>query len=291
VSLLPPGKITGRVLDAEGEPVPGAEVSLEGHNADRRQRGSAAAEPNASSYTDRRSARADEQGRFRFVDVAPGRYRLAAEAQGRARSPAVEVELAAAGSRVDVDVCFGDGVDLVGRIVDERGLALAGIRVRIQAEGAAADTRASTSTRSAADGSFVAHQLQPDRTYWIRVFPWEVPSDDPGAPWLFSSLESVDPAAGPITFVLRRGVCIEGRVVDELERPRQGLRIELRNSLGEQGLGTSTDSEGRFLLGVEPDTTWTLTLSGPKGAAAFTELHVERNVAAGTRDLELRLER
>jgi hypothetical protein len=120
-------------------------------------------------------------------------------------------------------------------------------------------------------------------------FPGDVPGSDPLAPWLYSCLEHVSPDAGPIVLTLRRGACIEGVLRNAAGEPLYGHSISIVNEAGESGLGATTDSEGRFRLGVEPGTTWTLTVRGPRGEAAFETLLVHPDVPAGTRGLELRL--
>ena len=59
LKLTPTGAITGRILDAEGEPIPGADVRAEGPRG---------------SY----QASSDEQGRYRIGGLNPGKYRIRA---------------------------------------------------------------------------------------------------------------------------------------------------------------------------------------------------------------------
>jgi protocatechuate 3,4-dioxygenase beta subunit len=61
LTMIPSGAITGRVLDASGEPVESAEVQAEGPGG--------TAQP---AFT-------DEEGRFRLGGLAPGRYRIRAQ--------------------------------------------------------------------------------------------------------------------------------------------------------------------------------------------------------------------
>ncbi|MEQ1892950.1 MAG: carboxypeptidase regulatory-like domain-containing protein [Planctomycetota bacterium] len=292
LQLAPPGLVQGRVLDSAGSPVSGARVELVGKNDDRRRLcgEDSPTEELATWYTDERQTIGDEGGHFLFGTIAPGHYSLSAMAEGRAWTTPLEFQLEAAGDRKEVELVFLDGGTLSGRVQDERGLPVAGVSVHVRLEPVTM-TGFSTDVRSEADGTFEVRGLTAGHSYNLEVFPWLTVNEDPCTPWLYSSLEGVSPDTGVAVVTLHRGVCIDGRVFDAAGQPQYGLWIALENAQGEPGLGTSTDSEGRFLLGVEPDTTWTLTVSGPKGDAAFTPLSVERNVAAGTRDLVLRIPR
>jgi len=280
IVLVRSGTVFGRTLDSEGRAVPGARVQLVGHNRDRHRMCGHASESEIARGYSLREAMADEEGRYRFVDVAPGEYRLTATGAGRVEW--VQATLDTPGERARVDLVFAAGVDLHGRVVDERGIPQGDVPVWVFSLDME-NKSTSTKVRSSADGSFTARSLRGDCRHFLQVLPTEVANPDPCAPWLYSSLEDVDPAAGPATLVLRRGVCIEGRVLDALERPAFGITIDLRNAKGESGLGTSTDTEGRFRLSVEPDTTWTLIA---RGAGKRLE---RPGVLAGTRDLLLHL--
>jgi hypothetical protein len=63
IKLMPTGTITGRVTDADGEPVEGASVEAQGTRSGD-------------------SAATDEQGQFRIGGLAPGRYRVKASSGG-----------------------------------------------------------------------------------------------------------------------------------------------------------------------------------------------------------------
>lgn len=75
VVLEPIAMVSGRVLDANGRPVRGAVVSLQ-------RAGEAVLESRESGYSD---------GRFRFPEVLPGRYRIVARSDDREASVEIEV--------------------------------------------------------------------------------------------------------------------------------------------------------------------------------------------------------
>lgn len=294
IVLAPPGLIAGRVLDAEGHGVASAALTLEGTNRDRRRlladpalREKEVAEP----YVSEREAYADEEGRFWFGQVAEGDYTLAAHDTGRAPLEGLVLTLGAGEQRTDVELVFAVGATLRGRVVDDAGLALGNVKVYAESEPPRRGTGTRLSVRSAADGTFELRDV-PAGTYTLEVFPFlpgSLPSSDPLAPWLYSALEGVPTDSEPVVFVVRRGELLQGVLRNAAGEPLYGYQLTIRDQDGNHGLGGSTDSEGRFTLGVEPGTTWTVEVSGPDGEKGFHTLLVREGVPAGTCDLELRL--
>ena len=110
-------ELAGRVVDAAGRPVPGAQVRARSDDAD-------TAEPALS-------ATADQAGAFRLNALPPGQLVLQAEAAGHAPSASVVVTLSEPGAaRQDVVLRLAAPATLHGRVVDERGAAIAGAVVR-----------------------------------------------------------------------------------------------------------------------------------------------------------------
>lgn len=102
--LVRASALAGRVVDVRGEPVPQQPISILG--------------PGEAVY----QTRSDDDGRFEFVDLIPGRYAL----------PEREVQCPS-GKRVEGIVWTLDGVeardDIVGRVVDDAGRPIAGAAV------------------------------------------------------------------------------------------------------------------------------------------------------------------
>jgi RNA polymerase sigma-70 factor (ECF subfamily) len=294
--LRPPGLVAGRVLDAEGRGIAGATIELAGTNRDRR---SLVTDPLASqeevgeSYVSQRETFTYEEGRFWFGGTPEGDFTLTARASGRAPLATTPLTLGPGERRSDVRLEFPVGGTLRGRVVDESAVGLGGVIVRAKPEPPQRGLRYEIATRTAPDGTFELRDL-PAARYTLEVFPF-IPGDVPGsstlAPSLYSYLEHVSPDAEPVVLTVRRGLFIEGVLRNASGEPLYGYSISIVNQAGEGGLGATTDSEGRFRLGVEPGTTWTLTVSGPQGEAAFETLLVHPDVPGGTRDLELRLGR
>ena len=68
LTMVPAGAIAGRVINAEGDPVQGVEVSVEGGDA---------------QSSDHSTATTDSKGSFRIGGLGPGRYRLKATPENR----------------------------------------------------------------------------------------------------------------------------------------------------------------------------------------------------------------
>ena len=117
-------RIEGRVLDAEGRPVVGQRVGLEGANEDRHRLLGVPLAARPPSYGQEEEAYTDDLGRFRFPDLAPGTYTLSVRLPG-GEIPPREVPLGADADVLGVDLRVEDGRDLVVRVRDARGEALA----------------------------------------------------------------------------------------------------------------------------------------------------------------------
>ncbi len=111
-------ELTGRVVDAAGRPVAGAQVRARSDDAE-------SAEP-ALGVT------ADQAGAFRLRALPPGQLVLQAEAAGHAPSASVVVTVSdePGAARQDVVLRLAAPVTLRGRVIDERGAGIAGAVVR-----------------------------------------------------------------------------------------------------------------------------------------------------------------
>jgi hypothetical protein len=159
--------ITGQVMtsEADASPVRRAIVTLTGGN-----------------LVSNLSAVADDQGRFRFVDLAPGRYSLSVAKAGylttaygarRPGRPGVSLTLVS-GQQLDVRIALPKGAVITGTVRDEFGQPAADIRVTVSS---AALVRAQGGFRSPADtlltddrGVYRAYGLMPDE-YVVSAVP------------------------------------------------------------------------------------------------------------------------
>ncbi len=101
VALSRGSSLGGVVLSETRQPMPGAEVALEGANAPGRGFGSG------------ESATTDASGRFRFDHLSPGRFTLRASVPGQSTEP-VEAVLVAGESKDDVSLVLAGGTTIRG---------------------------------------------------------------------------------------------------------------------------------------------------------------------------------
>jgi hypothetical protein len=129
--------------------------------------------------------------------------------------------------------------------------------------------------RVAADGAFRFERLD-DGEHTIRAL--RVPDG-----WSLPMQRDVVPGTKDLVLTLVHAATVEGRVVGADGKPRRARVICWHEGQGSDHL---TDAEGRFRIEVAPDYAGKLTASDPHDEALQA---TAENVAAGTRDLVLRL--
>ncbi len=199
------GKVTGRVVDAEGSPVEEARVTAQ---ADDRARG-------PGGY---HSARADEgDGRFLLPDVAPGAYDLGVQASGRGEAARSGVRVAS-GRTTDVGtIALARGGTVQGVVVDTEGRGIPGATVH-----ADRDANRRTSQLETQTGSTGAFELS-----GVPIGPVHVVARHPSYAISSPVVAEVDPEreTPPVRIVLARGGRIEGRALHRDGRPFAGGRV------------------------------------------------------------------
>jgi protocatechuate 3,4-dioxygenase beta subunit len=128
IRLGPAAVLEGRVTDAAGRPVAGAPVLVEGLAADP---GEEAPSTDPVSAASARTV-TDDDGRYIFVSLKPGRSRAAALRPGGRRLAGAVTDLRAGPNRLDLTQPPELGVS--GRVLDEQGAAVAGARIFLQGE-------------------------------------------------------------------------------------------------------------------------------------------------------------
>lgn len=223
------GRVAGRVLDARRFPIAGARVRVEPAEGE---------------------ARWAAQG---AVSAADGTFAASAPAEGRLRVAAahpeyVETSIETAPAE-DLELVLRRGVRLRGTVVDEIGRPVAA-EVSVRADGQ--ELRA---IRAAPDGSFDAGRV-PAGTYEIRG---RAEGFADATVWTGVDEPARDSAAAErsVELVLRRGVTLEGRVVDRFDEPVAGAVVQARlRGSRLPARETRSGDDGGFVLAGLPPGTW-----------------------------------
>lgn len=240
----------GRVLNEDGLPVAGAELTL-------------AQLPGASGYVDLEPFRAvsDSAGRFRFPNVSPGWFDLQVKRAGFAPAIREGLEIAAAAREADLgDITLEAGSAIEGRVTDERGNPVARAEVFLSPteDLGAFFGSGHGEALTGADGRFRFPDLPRGRYFDLEVVhEGFVPASLPG----------VEARPGsPLRIELREGRTLTGRVVDADGAPIpkasisvvEVTRVEMESSNFSHGMTVDqarTDDEGTFVLSnLEPGT-------------------------------------
>ncbi len=156
--LLRPIVVAGTVVDPDGKPVAGAEVSkeLEGIEAILAMQG----------QSDWPVARSDDEGAFRLEGMPPGAGSIAAKKDGFAPSAGVSLELGEGEEKLDLVLALRRGGTISGEVYDAEGEHAAGSIVILQMP--TLEQRRFTNTD--ARGGFSESGLEPG-TWQVQAFP------------------------------------------------------------------------------------------------------------------------
>jgi hypothetical protein len=233
----PTSDVTGVVKDESGRPVGDVEVlAVRGR------------EPDA----ERRTARADGQGRFRFDGLTPDGYWFFSVNEPRYGwewDHERGVSVPAAAETLPVDVTLYRSRTLRGTVVDEGGKPAAGVRVALVNQ-VLPGTRRPVSghididflvAETGADGRFTMPRLRPGRADFVLEHPE-----------FANTFESVDIAVGAdettAALTIQRGLTLRGRVTHD-GRPLAGVGVHVGMNEAHRPIvrwqGT-TDDDGRF---------------------------------------------
>ena len=170
------------------------------------------------------------------------------------------------------------GVDLAGRVVDEKDRGVGGMRVEEPLGGR-------TASWTDAEGRFALRGFASGEEIRVGVAP---PADDVDVRPIRAHAGDSD-----VTFHLARGLSIAGRVRHPDGRPADGVGVHPRKGgLSAIGLGHAyTDEEGRFRLrGIPAGTVVNLEIETRDDAGGPRARANVNDVAAGTTDLSIVLE-
>lgn len=271
--------VAGRVVDAEGDPVSGARVSLSNVMLH---------EPSGTlSHAMRRVevVTTDDAGRFELAAFRRERpVTVYARKDGVGWGASVPVSPFADAAR-DVSVRFGSG-RIRGAVRTEAGLPVPDARVLVMKTGRTKILQATAHTDDA--GRFSLDGV-PAGEYALEVVPFGV--DDGRASELewTTRVVRVGDAPADVEIVVRRGATIGGRVIDTLGRPVPDANIAVRVAIVPGNVDRSIlprlghprtvipDEDGRYVAtGLDPTQTYLLTTIAPGHQMA-----IRRNVPTG----------
>ncbi|HEX6813386.1 MAG TPA: sigma-70 family RNA polymerase sigma factor [Planctomycetota bacterium] len=257
---LEPGlAIKGTVVDGEGKPVSGLDVSASPAGAD-------------DGYGP--VASIDQEGKFEIRGLKPGKHRLAVP-QWFGRGVLLAGGDAVEAGAVDVQLTATDGAKLAGVVVDEAGAPVPGAEIHANAVSPA---RGGAWARTSSDGTFSISGLVPDASYDVSVRQrGRVPA----------SRKGVASGSSSLRVELGKGLEVQGRLVDAAGRPQGHATLRFAAAAGGARTATRTDAEGRFAISGLVTGTYSVEASVATGGNVVARPC--GTVEAGQRDVELRL--
>ena len=245
VALLPAAFLGGRVVDADGQPIEGAEVT-----------GQTSRRPSVASFAYSRT-----DGRFQITIADNVLYQVAASKTGFL---AAHQEAAAESGRPkeDIEFVLRPGLPGSGLVVDAGGRPISGAEIQLSAPGPETHllqmrghrTEPLHRTTSDAEGRFTVGNLEPGRL--------DLSATARGyAETVVRGLEAIAGGDGTVdlgTVILESGVRLEGRVVDPDGQPLAEAVVKWlrwpagRGARGFSGMTelaeVSSDPDGRFVI-------------------------------------------
>ncbi len=186
IELGPAATLVGQVRDSAGGAVAGAWVLV-------------GAEDEASAP---RRARTDDDGRYALDGLVPGSFGVEVVADGFL-APMLEPLLAAADTRLALDVVLERGATLAGQVVDLRGAPVAGARIELVEAGGAATSRRIDSLgrgrrRARAEGKVAARGARLIPVGELGVLPGPIPYPPPVGAFAAAVRDVAAAGGGPV---------------------------------------------------------------------------------------------
>ena len=223
VVLKPGSTVSGRVVDVDGRPIPGSEVSLSPRDPP----------PDSVPPTPRgewrRTVVSDDRGEFALEDVASGPAAIAAFAEGFQPAEIQNLEIAERATLEGLRLVLARGNVLEGWISTEDGEPLAEATVQIGPNRASSDTDGNYRVSGIPSG---LHKVDVRREGYNRI----------------TREIEIEIGAQHVDFVLAGGRRVAGRAVDDADTPVAGVRIQLSldDDLEAQEHSALTEADGSF---------------------------------------------
>lgn len=274
VKMASPGALSGRVLDEDGDPMMGVQVTLLGADYSRGQ----------LQLVGRNAATTDDRGEYRIHSVMPGRYRIQADASTRPTARLMIAQQAVSGQAASelyattfhpntrdvsaaaiVKLASGAEIRADFRLEKQRAMTISGRLIGlpgtprgisvdpIPRDAMTAFTGVRSQTRWNEDGTFTITGVPPGRYWLVTSLP---PRPNEAA---MAALTAVDTTRGPVSgamLVLTTGIEISGTVRIEsgdLDMYRQQKLHVILTPAGITARGPApapapVDAEGRFRI-------------------------------------------
>ncbi|UCF66447.1 MAG: carboxypeptidase regulatory-like domain-containing protein, partial [Acidobacteriota bacterium] len=264
--------LSGIVLDPEGEPLAGADVTL-----DRRVSGGFGG--NVMVMLRRDSETTDSQGRFVFEDLEPGKVTLAAVAPGYQKAERSEIEVPEGEDVEGIELPLDAGAFIVGQVRLSDGRPAAGARVRELREGQ--ERFGLDSVTADGDGFYRLDGITPG-TVNIEAKHQDV----------LRTVREIEARAGAneLDLVFEGGIDVSGIVVSTAGAPVAGAWVQLAPA-GRPwgGPETTADARGAFRIAGVRDGDYVVRASADGFAPLGDDVRV-RVAGEPLTDLEVRLD-
>ncbi|MBI5363360.1 MAG: sigma-70 family RNA polymerase sigma factor [Planctomycetes bacterium] len=274
LALPQPARVGGRVFDDHGRPAPGARVWLD-WSGDDAGRASAAELLRACSWS-------NADGGFRFDDVPPGAFSIAAESGSR-RTPASAFDVRPCGAVEAVELAFTRSDRIAGQVVDAGGRPVVNACVLLVPEsGGAARPLVKVTGR---EGRFELETPEAG-PFTLRVAPNSIHLE--GGDVLVHAIElhGIETGAEALRLVLPEAALVDGRRSSRAGVPLRDRIVFARDAHRRLYTYEAADGEGRFLLRLPPGVAVDLWVRADSG----TEVAGPRGVRTGTANLEFVLD-
>ena len=298
--------IAGSVRDAEGKPIPAAEIALSQSLSVRTSRGGSRAVMNVlGGAPDAPRGKSGADGRFELRGVAPGDYTLRVKATGWATEAVDPVKVTRDGAVPPVDVVLAPGAAISGTVRRRTGGGVEGafVLARVQGASAAPARPGLENPATGPDGSFVLDGLRGGATYDLQVFLGGGLGPGPAQKGILAPSDGVEIAVAGTGRI--EGSAVDAKTGQPLAafdvsyEPERGggmvFRIARRAGVGASGAGQRLHVEsedGRFALEDVPAGRWSVVVEakgyqvaragGVTVEEATTTDGVEVKVPAGT---------
>jgi protocatechuate 3,4-dioxygenase beta subunit len=266
IRLAPAAALDGRVTDAAGRPAAGVPVLLETLGEDSGEE-TPAGDPAAGART-----LTDDDGRYAFDSLEPGRRRLSALRPGGRRLAGASLDLHNGPNRLDL--AQPPALSVSGRVLDDAGAPLAGARVFLEGP----DPEDRWLVVGAEDGGFSFGGI-PEGDYRLSVlakgFAQPVPRE----------VQVASSAVQGLELRLRRGGTIVGNLAGVSAEELNGLMIVAEEKAPGPGSGRAAPAarsrrlglagpDGRYRIPDIPPGVWKVTGRTAAGRQALASVEV-----------------